>query len=124
MLDASAKTTGRPSWARPHVDRKIFRFSLSIGLASALFTGFVYIASAYPNIRRSKQNNARAMAEIACAGETCDTHLFTTDWQSDQADYVIDTHSMYLIAFPPSTEEDAEHFAPLDYFDTGFIAKF
>jgi hypothetical protein len=124
MLDGSARNTAKPRSVRRHVDRKILRFSLSIGAVAALITGFVYIASAYPSLRRSKQNNARAMLEITCAGENCDTHLFTTDWQSDQADYVIDTHSMYLIAFPPSTEEDAEHFAPLDYFDTGFIEKF
>jgi hypothetical protein len=31
---------------------------------------------------------------------------------------------MYLIVFPTSTEEETEHFAPLDYFDTAFIEKF
>jgi hypothetical protein len=124
MLDVSPRTTARPSSVRRHVDRRILRFSLSIGVASALFIGVVYIASAFPNVRRSDQNNSRALSEINCAGETCNTKRFAMDWQSDQPDYVIDKTTLYLIAFPTSTEEDAEHFAPLDYFDTGFIEKF
>jgi hypothetical protein len=84
----------------------------------------VYIASALPNIQRSKHSNARAFEEVNCAGEVCDTTRFAKDWQSDQADYVIDMQTRYLIAFPTSTEEDTEHFSPLDYFDTAFIEKF
>ncbi len=124
MLDGSARSTARPLSVRRHVDSKILHFSLSIGAVAALITGFVYIASALPNVRRAKQNNSRALVEMSCAGETCDTSWFTRDWQSDQPDYVIDTAKLYLIAFPTSTEEDAEHFTPLDYFDTGFIEKF
>jgi hypothetical protein len=106
------------------VDGKILRFSLWVGAAAALFAGIAYIASALPDIERSNRRNARVFEEVNCAGEVCDTTQFAKNWQTDQADYVIDTKTMYLIVFPTSTEEDIEHFAPLDYFDTAFVEKF
>jgi hypothetical protein len=124
MPDLSARTFAKPRSIRRHVERKILCFSLWVAAIAALFAGIVYIGSALPNIQRSTRDNARAFAEISCAGEACDTRRFSKDWQTDQADYVIDTSTMYLIVFPTSTEEEAEHFAPLDYFDTGFIEKF
>jgi len=110
--------------ARRRVDGNVLRFSLWVGAIAAFFARMVYIASALPNIQRSKHSNARAFEEVNCAGEVCDTTRFAKDWQSDQADYVIDMQTRYLIAFPTSTEEDTEHFSPLDYFDTAFIEKF
>jgi len=124
MVDASAITTARPRSTRRHVDRKIFRFSCWVGAIAALVAGTVYIASALPNIQRSIRSNKNAFNEVNCTGDGCDTTRFASDWQSDQADYVIDTQTRYLIVFPTSTEEDTEHFAPLDYFDTAFIEKF
>ena len=123
-LDAAARNTAKPLCVRRHVDRKILRFSLSIGAVAALVTVFVYIASACPSVRRWKRNNLRALSEISCAAETCDTSRFTRDWQLEQPDYVIDTYTLYFIAFATSTEEDPAHFAPLDYFDTAFIKRF
>jgi len=66
----------------------------------------------------------RALSEINCAAETCDASRFTRDWELEQPDYVIDTHRLYFIAFPISTEENPAHFAPLDYIDTAFIREF
>jgi hypothetical protein len=124
MPDLSARTSAKPLFIRRHVERKILCFSLWVAAIAALFAGIVYIGSALPNIQRSNRDNARASAEIDCAGEACDTRRFSKDWQTDQADYVIDTSTMYLIVFPTSTEEEAEHFTPLDYFKTAFIGKF
>ena len=75
-----ATNTAKPPSVRRHVDRKILRLSSSIGAIAALFTGFIYIASAYPLVQRWRENNLRALDEIACADETCDTRRFTTDW--------------------------------------------
>jgi len=124
MVDASAIAPARPRSTRRHVDRKIFRFSCWVGAIAALVAGTVYIASALPNIQRSIRSNKNAFNEVNCTGDGCDTTRFASDWQSDQADYVIDTQTRYLIVFPTSTEEDTEHFAPLDYFDSAFIEKF
>ena len=124
MPDLSARTSAKPRSIRRHVERKILRFSLWVGATAAVFAAITYAASAFPTIQRSSRNNVRALAEIDCAGEACDTRQFAKDWQTDQADYVVDTSTMYLIVFPTSTEEEAEHFAPLDYFDTAFIEKF
>ena len=121
---ASARNIVKPLLVRRHVDRKIRRFSLSIGAVAAFLTGCVYIASAYPSIRRSKLNNLRALSEISCSGERCDTRRYTRDWQSEEPDYVIDTHTLYLIDFPSPREDDPAHFAALDHLDTAFIKKF
>jgi hypothetical protein len=123
-LDAAARNTAKPLSVRRHVDRKILRFSLSIGAVAALVTVFVFMASAYPSVRRWKRNNLRALSEINCAAEACDTSRFTRDWELEQPDYVIDTHRLYFIAFPISTEENPAHFAPLDYINTAFIREF
>jgi hypothetical protein len=97
---------------------------LWVGGIAALFAGIGYIGSAIPNVERAKGSNDRALAEINCVGGACDTTQLVKDWQSDQADYLIDTETRYLIEFPTSTGEDTEHFAPLDYFDTVFTQKF
>lgn len=125
--DASARNTAKLHFVRRHVDRKILRFSLSIGVVAALVTAFVYIVSAYPFVQRCERDSWRALSEIDCSGGTCDTSQFTTDWQLEEPDYVIyvnDTQTLYLIAFPASTEEVPAHFPPLDYLDTAFIRGF
>jgi hypothetical protein len=123
-FDASAKNTAKPHSVRRRVDRKILRFSLSIGAAAAFLAGFLYIASAYPSVRRWKGNNLRGLAEISCAAETCDTSQFTTDWQLDEPDYVIDTQTLYLVTFPALTDEVPEQFPALEHLDIAFIRRF
>jgi hypothetical protein len=86
----------------------------------------VYIASSYPALQRWKQNNLTALHQITCGEETCDARDFTTDWLTDEPDYVVFTNpkGRYLIDFPTSKAQDSERFAPLDYFDTRFIRNF
>jgi len=127
MLDGSPRSSAKSPSVRRHVDRKILRFSLLIGAASALLAALVYFASAYPALQQAVRKNGRAFDEIHCAGETCDTTQFTTDAEPEQADYVIytdDHNRRFFLAFPPATEDEAEYFWLLGYFDSGFIRQF
>jgi hypothetical protein len=105
------------------VSRRIARFSILIGLAGALLTAFVYLASAYPFLLRQREINQRALSEIDCAGALCDTGAFSTDWQWDEPDYVVDTRTGFVIDAATSTAA-AGRFPRLDYSDPGFVAKF
>jgi hypothetical protein len=109
------------------VDRKILGFSLLIGAASALLAALVHFASAYPALQEAARRNGRAFDEVHCARETCNTTQFTTDAEPEQADYVIytdDRGRRFFLAFPPATEDEAEHFWLLGYFDSEFIRQF
>jgi hypothetical protein len=121
---ASTGTNAKPAPVRRQVDRRILRFSLSIGAVAALFMMFSYVASAFPALQQSKRNNLRALREITCGDEKCDTTLFATNWVSEEPDYLIYTTKRYLIDFPTSRLEDSAHFTPLDYIDTAFIKRF
>jgi hypothetical protein len=123
-LDPTLKRSIRPLSVRRHVNRKILRFSLASGLVAALLTACVYIASAYPSVLHWKDINLRTLSKIPCSGATCDTSRFSNDWQSDNPDYILDTQTRYFINVPTSTPENPERFAPLDYSNTAFIAKF
>jgi hypothetical protein len=123
-LEIASKRTVKPFAVRRHVNSKILRFSLSIGVAAALLTASAYIASAYPSIRRWKEINFRALSEIKCEGSTCDTSKFTTDSQSSEPDYLVDTETRYLMSVATPAQQKPGRFAPLDYSDTAFIARF
>ncbi len=114
----------RPFSVRRRVNRKILRFSLAIGLVAAVVTAVVYFASAYPAVRRWKDINLRTLSEIKCSDATCDTSVFSNDWQLEGSDYVVDAQTRYLINVPSSSGENPGRFAPLDYCDTAFIAEF
>jgi hypothetical protein len=127
MLDGSTVSSAKPPSVRRHVDRKILRFSLLIGAASALLAALVYFASAYPALQEAARKNGRAFDEIHCARGSCDTTQFTTDAEPEEADYVIytdDRNRRFFLAFPPATEDEAEYFWLLGYFDSGFIRQF
>jgi hypothetical protein len=70
---ASTGTNSKPAPVRRQVDRRILRFSLSIGAVAALFIMFSYVASAFPALQRSKRNNTCVLNEVGCGDETCDT---------------------------------------------------
>ena len=122
--NASVRTTAKPPSVRRHVDRKILRFSLWVG-ASRLCSQELFTSRQRFPIYNGRTTVMRVPSRKSIAPVKRATQLqFAKDWQTDQADYVIDTQTRYLIVFPTSTEEDTEHFAPLDYFDTAFIEKF
>lgn len=109
---------------RRNVNRRIMRFSVVIGAAGSLLSIVLLIASVYPTIEKSQETNRRTLAEITCRDDVCDSSALTTDWQFSDADYVIDTQTSYVFSVPGSVIGDAARFAPLDYSDTAFIAKF
>jgi hypothetical protein len=123
-LDAVPRRAAKPLAVRRHVDRKILRLSLSVGAAAAIVTGFLQFASGYPLVQRWKRNNLRALSEISCSAETCDTSEFTGDWQAEEPDYLIDTKTLYLIDYQTPTQEGAVHLGTLDFLDTAFVEKF
>jgi len=124
MLDPTVTGSFRPLSVRRHVNRRILRFSLSMGLVAALLTAIVHIASAYPSVRHWKDINLRTLSDITCSGATCDTSKLSMRWGSDCADYVIDAQTRYVMVVPTSTEAGGERFRQLDYSDTAFIARF
>ncbi len=95
-----------------------------MGLLAALSAAFVYIGSRFPSARL-RETNSRALSEISCRGTTRDTSAYTTDWQSSGADYVVDMQTpRYFFDVPTPSAENPGRFAPLDYCDTAFIARF
>jgi hypothetical protein len=114
----------RPFSGRRHVNRKILRFSISVGVVGFLLTACVYIASSYPSLVRHRADNLQALSEISCPGATCDTTNFLTDFEWDSPDYVLDTETRFFINMATPTEGDRGRFTPLDYSDTTFLAQF
>ena len=122
---ASAKVAFNSGSVRRHVNRRILRFSVSLGSIACILAAFLSITSVYPSLRHWQEINRSTLAEIKCVDSTCDTSKFTTDWQLGQSDYVVDARTGYFLNVPePSTSGIPERFAPLDYSDTSFIAKF
>jgi hypothetical protein len=91
---------------------------------AAVITVFVFVGSAYRSLRRWQEINLRTLSEINCTGNSCDTSKFTTDWQLGGPDYVVDSQTRYFINVPQESGEMPTRFAPLDYSDTAFIARF
>jgi len=114
----------RPRSVQRIVKRRILIFSLFVGAAATLLVAIGYLASTYPSIRRIQQVHRHIFDEIVCSDATCDTHVFTTDWETGSADYIIGSKTRYFIDVPSPTEESPGIFAPLDYSDTQFIARF
>ena len=64
------------------------------------------------------------MSEVNCTGAVCDSSTLSADWELDGSDYVVDMLNRFLIAVATPTAAGPGRFAPLDYSDTTFIAKF
>jgi hypothetical protein len=65
---STPRNVTRPFSVRRHVERKILRFSLSVALVGMSLTACVYLAAAYPDIRRAQRTNDYALSEINCTG--------------------------------------------------------
>ncbi len=124
VLGRAQQRAGGPLSGRKRVDSKIFYFSIWVGVAGALLTVLAYIAGAYPSVRKWRETNLHALSEITCAGATCDTSAFSTDWQWSDPDYVLDTQTRYFIDLATPTEDIYGRFEPLNYSNTKFFAKF
>src|ERR1035437_3532337 len=90
-LGSAPKRRVGPSSGRARVNRKILRFSVSIGVAGAFLTVLGYFASAYPFLLRWKDVNLRTLSEINCTSAACDSSTLSADWELDDSDYVVDT---------------------------------
>lgn len=123
-LDSASRKSLKSHSRRKHVDRKIRRFSVSMGVAGTLLTLLVYVASSYPFVLHWRNINLHALSEIDCTGLTCDTSGFTTDSQWEDPDYLIDTRTRYIIDVEAQTGPNRGRFSPLDYSDTDFLARF
>jgi hypothetical protein len=86
----SKKTVGSFS-RRRHVNRKILRFSIIVGVAGAFLSAVAFLASAYPFVLDARDNNLQALSEIKCTEKTCDTSAYLADWQGTDPDYLVDT---------------------------------
>ncbi len=124
MSETSAQGIVTYSSVRRRVNRRIRRFSFSIGGVGTLITVLVYVGPAFSTLRGCEESNRRTLSEISCANGTCDTSSFEADYSLEGSDYVIDTRTRYFIKTPTPTAEHPAHFAPLDYSDTSFIAGF
>lgn len=121
--DSARHSTDKTLSGRRYVDRKILRFCGLIGVAGALLALSMFGVSAYPTLVRWRGVNLQALSEIVCVGGACDTSAFSTDWQWDDPDYVIDTTNRFFIDVAAPTEASGR-FVPLDYSDTRFVARF
>ena len=108
---------------RRRVDRKILRFSLTIAAVGLVFVGALYAVSLYPSVQRWQRINQRALTSIKCLDTECDTADLSLDWD-ELPDYVVDGRNRYLIWFTSSSNEDPQHYSPLDFADTSFIREF
>lgn len=124
MAVEDVATRVRALSVRRSVNRRILAFSLLVGAATAVLAAFGYVATIYPSVRRSQRVHTHIFDEITCTGDTCDTSVFSTDWKSGSADYIIDTKTRYFIDVPNPTEEDPGIFAPLGFSDIKFIRQF
>ena len=115
---------GAPFSGRKRVNRRILRFSIWVGVAGALLSTLAYVAGAYPSVREWRETNLHALAEITCSGAICDTAAFSTDWQWNDPDYVLDTRTRYFIDLATPTGDVNSRFQPLNYSDIGFVATF
>jgi len=106
------------------VSLKILRFSISMGFVGALLTVAAYLTPAYPSVLRWRNVNLNALSEIKCAGDACDTSVYSTDPRLEDADYVVDAKSRFFIDEPHPTAASPERYPPMDYSDTAFIGKF
>ena len=109
---------------RRRLNRRIRRFSLLIGAVGTLITALVYVGLAFSELRDCEESNRRALSEITCANDTCDTSAYVGDWSTEGANYLIDANTRYFISTPTPTSEHPASLAPLDYADTSFISGF
>ena len=123
-LGRAQQRAGRPLPGRKRVNSKILRFSIWVGVAGSLLKVLAYIAAAIPSVREWRETNLHALSEITCAGATCDTSMFSTDWRWNDPDYVIDTQTRYFIDLATPTGDVYGRFEPLDYSDRSFLARF
>ncbi|MGO9094118.1 MAG: helix-turn-helix domain-containing protein [Bryobacteraceae bacterium] len=94
------------------------------GVAGALLALLAYVAPAYPQLLRWRDANLLTLSEISCTGAKCDSSAFSTDWESDSSDYVLDTQNRFFMNMPTPTAAEPGQFPPLHYSDTTFIAGF
>jgi hypothetical protein len=118
------RNVARAFSARRHVNRKIFRFSLSIGIVATVLTSVVFIASVHRSLTQSQKINRRSISEIDCNPTGCDSTALSTDWDVSDVDYIIDSQTRYVLSVQSYAAGNTVHFKPLDYTDTEFIAGF
>lgn len=123
LVSVHKKAAKAPS-GRKHVNQRIFRFSMLIAVAGALLTLSAYIAASYPFFLEEREVNLHTLSEIECTDTGCDTSRFWTDWQSDPPDYLVDTQARFFYYVGTPTATSPGRFAPLDYSDATFIARF
>src|SRR5438445_9646588 len=100
----------KPFFVRRHVDRRILRFSIAIGVVGVLLTACVYLYPAYDDLQSSQKTNLRTLSEINCANPTCDTSEFSTDWQLGGPDYLVDRQTRYFLSVPSPQQERPTRF--------------
>jgi hypothetical protein len=124
MIADPKKLRHEPVSVRRRVSRNVLRLSLLIGSVSAVLAAILYLVSSYPSLQRWEEINLQSLSEIHCTGDRCDTSEFTTDWQLNDPDYIVDTHNRYFLSVPEPAAEGSSRFAPLDYSDINFIRRF
>src|SRR5229473_3940199 len=97
---SSSNTTFRPLSKRRRLNRRILCFSLVMGTFGVILTILVYLAAFYAEFRDAQIINQRALSQIKCSDFNCDSSLYTTD-PTPGPDYILDTHTRYLLEAPP-----------------------
>jgi hypothetical protein len=118
------RTPPQPLSRRERANRRILRLSILAGALGAVLTVLAYVALAYPVVLYCRALNLRALSEITCEGLTCDSGSFSTDWQLDGRVYVVDTETKFVLSVAAPGEDASGSFAPLDYSDRSFLARF
>jgi hypothetical protein len=69
------------------------------------------------------ENQSKTLATIKCAESVCGTTDFASNWESEP-DYILDMTNRYFISVSPSSSEESQHYAPLDFADIHFMRQF
>lgn len=83
-----------------------------------------YIAPAYSSVLSCRDFNLRALSEITCGLAGCASGPFSADWQVGDRVYVVDTETRFVLGVATPAQDTSGGFAPLDYSDTNFLARF
>ena len=90
----------------------------------ALLTLFAYIAPTYTSVLNCRDLNLRALSEITCGEAGCNSDRLSTDWQVGDRVYVVDTETRFVLGVATPAQDTFGGFAPLDYSDISFLARF
>lgn len=120
---ASPNPASKQLSAKRHVDRKILKFSISVGAVTSALAGLVYILTLLPSVRDARDANINALTEISCTDRGCDAGNYTTDAYSERPSYVVDAETGFFFDFRDASDSPPA-FRWLDFSRSDFVDRF